>query len=62
MGKNHFQKAISSLQARIAEHQEKIKLELERELPDQGLIHHWQKEIRAFEKGIKRALKRLGKK
>ena len=62
MGKSHFKKAISSLQARIAEHQEKIKLELEKELPDQGLINHWQKEIRAFEKGIKRVLKRLGKK
>jgi len=39
--------AIASLEARIAEHQEKILLELERESPDQTLIHHWQKEIKA---------------
>ena len=62
MGKSHFKKAILSLEARIAEHQEKIRLELEKEFPDQGLINHWQKEINAFEKGIKQALKRLGKK
>jgi hypothetical protein len=50
------------LEARIAEHQEKIRLELEKEFPDQELINHWQKEINAFEKGIEQALKRLGKK
>ncbi len=61
MGKSHFKKAISSLEARIAEHQEKIRLELNKEFPDQGLINHWQKEIKAFEKGIQQALKRLGK-
>ena len=36
MGKSHFKKAISSLESRIAEHQEKIRLELEKEFPDQG--------------------------
>lgn len=62
MGKGHFRKAISSLEARIAEHEEKIRLELNKEFPDQGLINHWQKEIKAFEKGIQQALKRLGQK
>ncbi len=62
MGKSHFKKAIASLQARIVEHQEKIRLELEKELPNRGLIKHWQKEIKAFEKGIEQASKRLGKK
>ncbi len=62
MGKSHFKKAILSLQGRIAEHQEKIRLELKKDYPDQGLIKHWQKEIKAFEKGIEQALKRLGKK
>ena len=62
MGKSHFKKAILSLEARIIEHQEKIELELTKELPDKGLINHWQKEIRAFENGIQKALKRLGKK
>lgn len=61
MGKSHFKKAISSLESRIVEHQEKIRLELEKEFPDTGLINHWNKEITAFEKGIKQALKRLGK-
>lgn len=61
MGKSHFKKAISSLESRIAEHQDKIKLELEKDFPDMGLISHWEKEIKAFEQGIKQALKRLGK-
>ncbi|MBO1048891.1 MAG: hypothetical protein HEQ10_14650 [Dolichospermum sp. DEX182a] len=61
MGKGHFKKSISSLESRIAEHKEKIRLELEKEFPDTGLINHWEKEIKAFEQGIKQALKRLGK-
>jgi peptidoglycan hydrolase CwlO-like protein len=61
MGKKNYRKAIRSLTQRIDEHQEKIRLELEREHPDQGLINHWQKEIHAFEKGIQQAQKRLGK-
>ena len=61
IGKNHFKKAILSLESRIAEHKEKIRLELDNEFPDSGLINHWQKEIKAFDQGIKQALKRLGK-
>jgi hypothetical protein len=61
MGKKHHKKTIASLIARIAEHQQKIRLEYEKENPDPGLIVHWQKEICAFEKGIQQALKRLGK-
>jgi hypothetical protein len=45
------------LEALIAEHQEKIRLESKKELVDQALINHWQKEIRAFEKGIQQALR-----
>ena len=52
---------MASLAERIAEHQQKIRLEYEKENPDPGLIAHWQKEIHAFEKGIQQALKRLGK-
>lgn len=58
--KNH-RKAIRSLTRRIAEHQEKIRLEREKENPDEKLIRHWETEIRAFEKGIQQARKRLGK-
>jgi peptidoglycan hydrolase CwlO-like protein len=61
MGKKNHRKAIRSLTQRIEEHQEKIRLELAKDRPDQGLITHWQKEIQAFEKGIQQAQKRLGK-
>ena len=57
----HFKAAISLLESRIAEHKEKIRVELEKEFPDADLINHWEKEIKAFEQGIKQALKRLGK-
>ncbi|BAZ31509.1 hypothetical protein NIES4074_39820 [Cylindrospermum sp. NIES-4074] len=60
MGKKHHKKAIDSLTQRITEHQEKIKLELEKDFPDEGLIKHWNKEISAFDKSIQQALKRLG--
>ncbi|NJL10387.1 MAG: hypothetical protein HC908_10065 [Calothrix sp. SM1_7_51] len=61
MGKKNHKKAIRSLTQPIEEHQEKIQLELHKDLPDSGLIVHWEKEIRAFEKGIQQAQKRLGK-
>ncbi len=61
MGKKNHKKAIQSLEKRIIEHKAKIELELSNENPDLGLINHWQTEIRVFEKGIKQALKRLGK-
>jgi peptidoglycan hydrolase CwlO-like protein len=61
MGKKNHQKAINSLNQRIFEHQAKIQSEQARDYPDEGLIHHWEKEIRAFEKGIQQALKRLGR-
>lgn len=60
MGKKNHKKAIRTLSQRIAEHQEKTRLELEKDLPDEGLIRHWETEIRAFEKGIQQARKRLG--
>jgi hypothetical protein len=59
MGKKNHNKAIRSLNMRIAEHQEKIRLESTKGFPDEGLIRHWETEIRAFEKGIQQALKRL---
>lgn len=61
MGKKNHRKTIESLTQRIAEHQEKIQLEYKKDYPNLGLIHHWEKEIRAFEKGIQQALKRLGR-
>ena len=61
MGRKNHKQAIRSLTQRIAEHREKIRLEYEEEHPDEGLIRHWEYEIRAFEKGIQQARKRLGK-
>lgn len=60
MGKKNHRKAIRSLTQRIAEHQEKIRLESEKDFSDKGLIKHWETEIHAFETAIKQALKRLG--
>ncbi|NJL88662.1 MAG: hypothetical protein HC916_01810 [Coleofasciculaceae cyanobacterium SM2_1_6] len=62
MGKQNHRKAIQSLEKRIVEHREKIRLELLKETPDLGLIKHWEREIFAFDKGIQQALKRLGRK
>jgi hypothetical protein len=61
MGNKNHEKTIRSLTQRISEHQAKIQLELQKEYPDQGLVAHWEKEIRAFKKGIRQAQKRLGK-
>ncbi|MEH2289598.1 hypothetical protein [Nostoc sp.] len=46
-------KAIESSAQRITEHQEKS-------FANEGLIKHWEKEIRAFDKAIQQARKRLG--
>lgn len=60
MGNKNHKKAIDSFLKQIAKHQEKIKLELEKNFPDEGLIKHWEKEIRTFEENIQKKLKRLG--
>ncbi|MGF1569277.1 MAG: hypothetical protein ACFCVD_14620 [Nodosilinea sp.] len=61
MGKKNHRKTVSSLQRRIEEHLEKIRLERQRDFPDSGVIRHWEVEISAFEKGIQQATKRLGR-
>lgn len=61
MGKNNHKKKISSLLAQIAKHQIKINLEKQKDYVDEGLIKHWEKEIRAFQRGIEQAEKRLGR-
>ncbi len=60
MGKKHHKKAIDSLTQRITEHQEKIRLESDKDFSDYNLIKHWEKEIRAFNKARQQARKRLG--
>jgi len=60
VGSRGLKQRIFSLESRIAEHEEKISAERTRGNPDDKLIAHWEKEIRAFRKGIDRARKRLG--
>jgi hypothetical protein len=43
----------------IDEHQNKIDMELGNPSPDQGLIKHWQSEIRGARKSIARYSRRL---
>jgi hypothetical protein len=60
MGKARYRCKIESLEARIQEHQEKIERERRKATPDEGLIYHWEREIKAFQDGIYRAQKRIG--
>lgn len=60
MGSKGLKQRILSLEGRIAEHEEKISAERIRDDPDGKLIAHWEREIKAFQKGIDRAKKRLG--
>jgi peptidoglycan hydrolase CwlO-like protein len=60
LGKRRYRRKIEGLEKRIREHQEKIRREREKGNPDEGLIAHWEKEIRAFKEGIRRAKRRLG--
>jgi hypothetical protein len=62
MGKGRYRQKIRSLQRRIREHRSKIGRERLRSVPDERLIQHWEREVRAFEDGIERARKRLGRK
>ncbi len=61
MGKKSVLKSIRSLQRRIAEHQQKIVVEQGKDVPDMGLVRHWEKEIRTFEAKVERLRKRIGR-
>ena len=60
MGKARYRRKIESLEARIQEHQEKIERERRKATPDEDLIYHWEREIKAFQDSIYRAQKRIG--
>ena len=59
MGKRALKKRINSLLRRMREHKLKIKREMNRPGPDIFLINHWEAEIKAFQKSIETARKRL---
>jgi hypothetical protein len=46
---------MESLGQRIAEHRRKVLSEMAKDLPNEGLIRYWRREIRAFEIGLARA-------
>ena len=50
--KKQVKKVRAGLQKQVDIHKEKIRQELEKEIPDQGLIGHWQKEINTWERDI----------
>jgi len=60
MGKRRYRRKRESLEVRVQEHQGKIKAEQEKPTPDEGRIRYWQREIRAFQDGLRRARRRLG--
>jgi len=62
LGNRRYQKRIEKLLKRMLEHEEKIRMERRKTKPDEGLIGHWEMEIRAFRNGIGKARKRLGAK
>jgi hypothetical protein len=49
MGKARYRRKIESLEAQIQEYQEKIERERRKAMPDEGLIYHWEREIKAFQ-------------
>ena len=59
MEKRSLKRRIQSLLDRIREHEEKIAAEKQKTNHDEGLIHHWEAEIAAFQKSIDIAEKRL---
>ncbi len=62
MSKRGFRKQIKSLELRIEEHEDKIRMEKEKTQPDDGIIHHWRAEIETFRKNLRKAMKaRKGK-
>ena len=61
MGKRGLKKRAESLRLQIFAHENKIKIEKAKQIPDEGKIHHWEAEIKAFKNSLSRTLKRLEK-
>ena len=49
------------MRLQIFAHENKIKIEKAKQIPDEGKIHHWEAEIKAFKNSLSRTLKRLEK-
>ena len=59
VGKRRYRRQERSLIERLREHVAKVEAEQAKNLPDEGLIRYWEREIKAFEAGIARARRRL---
>ena len=61
MGENKDnKKKIEGMQYQIDLHLEKVRKELEKQIPNYGDIHHWEAEISAWQNRIARLQKRIG--
>ena len=61
MGNKKIYQRIEWMENQIDIHMKKIELELQKESPNFGRIHHWQAEINSWEKQILKLFKRIGK-
>ncbi len=61
MSKRGLKKRAEGLRLQILTHQNKIKNEKAKQIPDEGKIHHWEAEITAFKNSLARVLRRLEK-
>ena len=59
LSKKGKRKGIETLKQRIREHQQKIADEKRYPVPNEGLIRHWEREIRAFENDIRKRERQL---
>jgi predicted nucleic acid-binding Zn-ribbon protein len=60
MGRNKdLRKKIAGRRRMIERHEEKIRAELSKPLPDESLIAHWRSEIEAVEQKITELTRRL---
>ncbi|MCP4418293.1 MAG: hypothetical protein GY805_16855 [Chloroflexi bacterium] len=61
MGNRAIRKAIQSLRRQIEVHEHKVVQEKSKLEPDEGVIHHWEKEIEAFTIRVRRLEDRLAR-
>ncbi len=61
MSHRRLKKRIQSLEHQMRIHEEKIREEKNKPIPDEGLITYWQREIEVFKNNIERANKRFRK-
>ncbi|BAW01293.1 hypothetical protein TTMY_0889 [Thermus thermophilus] len=59
--RKHWKEVLAQLEARIEEHWRKIREEEARPQPNWGVIAHWEREIRSWERRRERILRRLGR-